>query len=205
LSEQRTPHAWIVADGGSTDGTAELAERLGAEVVRSARGRGHQLRRGAARAEAEILLFLHADCRPAPGALAAVSAAFEERELVATGMRQSIDHGARFYRWIERAADRRVRAGWVYGDSGLAVRSSAYRAAGGFRELPVFEDLELCSRLRRLGPIRLVPEATLLVSARRWESEGRLRRTLQNWTLTALFAVGVAPERLARHYRPQGS
>jgi hypothetical protein len=74
---------------------------------------------------------------------------------------------------------------------------------GGFGELSALEDLDLCARLRRAGRIALVPEAGLTISARRWEREGRLRRTLANWGLRSLFAAGVSPRWLARHYSPE--
>jgi len=202
LAAQEVPHEWIVSDGGSPDGTALAAERLGARVVLGERGRGPQLARGAQLARAGLLLFLHADCLPARGALAALARAFEDPRLIATGMRQTIAHPARFYRWIERAADRRVRAGRIYGDSALCVRRPAYDEAGGFLSVPIFEDLDLAARLRRLGRTALVPEAEVVVSPRRWEQEGRLRRTLLNWGMTCLWAAGVAPERLARFYAP---
>jgi rSAM/selenodomain-associated transferase 2 len=204
LAVQEREHEWIVADGGSTDGTPELAERLGARVLRGARGRGAQLAGGARAARGELLLFLHADARLAPGALAALATAFEDPRVVATGMRQVIQHEARFYRWIERAANRRVALGWVYGDSGLCVRREAYDAVGGFHEMPLFEDLDLSARLRRTGRIALVSAAGVACSPRRWELEGRLRCTLKNWVLTALWAAGVDPARLARFYPPAG-
>jgi len=172
-------------------------------VLRGARGRGPQLSAGARAARGELLLFVHADAELAPGALAALLRAFAEPRLLAAGLRQVIAHEARFYRWVERAADRRVRAGWVYGDSGLCVRRPAYEAVGGFGAQEVFEDLDLSRRLRRIGRVALVEEAVLRVSPRRWEREGRLRRTLKNWALTALWTAGVEPARLARFYRPE--
>ncbi len=202
--EEDRPDEVIVADGGSRDGTAELARSLGARVVHSPRGRGLQLARGAAAARGELLLFLHADARLAPGSIAAVRRAFRDARVIAVGLRQRIDHPARLYRCLEWAADRRVRAGWVYGDSGLCVRRSAYEGVGGFRALPVFEDLDLASRLRGRGGIRLVKSAEVTISPRRWEREGRLRRTLLNWCLTAAWAAGVDPARLARYYSPEG-
>ena len=204
LGQQAAEHEWIVADSGSTDGTPELAERLGARVVHSARGRGVQLACGARAAQGELLLFLHADARLAPGALAALAAAFTDPRVIATGMRQEIQHAARFYRWVERAANRRVAFGWVYGDSALCVRRAAYDAVGGFREVPLFEDLDLSARLRRTGRIALVSAAGVACSPRRWELEGRVRCTLKNWVLTALWAAGVDPARLARFYPPAG-
>lgn len=202
LATQGVEHEWIVSDGESTDGTAELAERLGARVLRGPRGRGEQLARGAGAARGEWLCFLHADARLEPGALAAAAAVLADRQVIAAGMRQAIDHPARFYRWIERAADRRVALGWVYGDSALCVRRSSYETVGGFRPLPLFEDLDLSARLRRAGRVVLARGATVSCSPRRWEREGRLRCTLRNWLLTCLWAAGVDPARLARSYPP---
>jgi rSAM/selenodomain-associated transferase 2 len=204
LSAQGEPFQGIVSDGGSRDGSAEVARALGAEVVVGPRGRGVQLARGAAAARGELVLFLHADTRPSPNAFAAMGRAFEDARLVATGLRQRIDHPARFYRLVEHAADRRVRRGWVYGDSGLCVRRARLEAIGGVPPLALFEDLELSRRLRRLGRLALVDEAELLISARRWERDGRLRRTFANWSLTALWFLGVPPGALARAYRPMG-
>ena len=112
-----------------------------------------------------------------------------------------IDARGAVYRAIERAANLRTSLGRVYGDSGLCVRRSAYEAAGGFAALPLFEDLDLARRLRRLGRVGLVEGAELEVSARRWREEGVGRRTVKNWLLTAGFWLGVDPARLVRHYR----
>lgn len=204
LEAQGVPFEGLVSDGGSRDGTPALARALGATVLEGPRGRGQQLARGAAAARGALVLVLHADTRPAPGALAALVAAFADPRVIATGMRQRIDHPARFYRLVERAADRRVRRGWVYGDSGLCVRRTALEAVGGVPPLELFEDLELTRRLRRHGRIVLVPEAELVISARRWERDGRLWRTLSNRALTALYFLGVPPRVLARAYRPMG-
>lgn len=193
-----------MVDGGSADGTPDVAERHGARVLRTARGRGLQLAAGARVAEsAELLLFLHADTHVAPGSIGAVRRAFRRPDLVATGMVQRIEAEERIYRWIEGAANRRVSLGWIYGDSGLAVRRSAYEEVGGFREEPLFEDLDLSRRLRRRGPVALVEGARLYVSARRWREEGAVRRSVRNWLLTAAWGLGVAPARLERFYRPR--
>ena len=164
-----------------------------------------QLAAGARLASAELLLFLHADTWVAPGSLERVRQAFGRPELVASGMRQRIDDRARIYRWIEGAANRRVGLGWVYGDSGLAVRRSVYEEVGGFAEQPLFEDLDLSRRLRRRGSIALVEGTELVVSARRWQEEGAVRRSVRNWLLTAAWALGVAPAQLERFYRPRGA
>lgn len=201
--EDRADHV-VVSDGGSSDDTAARARAAGAEVLIGSPGRGPQLARGAECARGDVLLFLHADTLPQAGALAAVRRAFGDERVAATAMRQRIDAQGLVYRAIERAAALRVRVtGMVYGDSGLAVRRSAYRAVGGFRALPIFEDRDLSRRLRRAGRVLLVEGALLSVSARRWRADGPLRRTLLNWMLTAGYAAGLSPERLARAYPPR--
>ena len=51
----------IIADGGSTDAIADIADHAGATLVVSSPGRGGQLRAGGATAKGAWLLFLHAD------------------------------------------------------------------------------------------------------------------------------------------------
>ncbi len=203
-SDPDAPEEIVVVDGGSSDSTREIAARSGARVLESLRGRGSQLARGAEAALGELLFFLHADARISPRALGALRASFRDPRLLAAGLHQRIDKAGLAYRVIERAADQRVRCGWVYGDSGLAVRRSAYEEVGGFRSLPLFEDLDLSRRLRRKGAVRIVPGAWLTISARRWEREGVLARTMKNWALTLAWLAGVDPVHLARYYPTQG-
>lgn len=117
-------------------------------------------------------------------------------------MRQVIDDDDRVFRWIESAANARARRGMVYGDSGLAVHADLYRAVGGFRPVPLFEDVDLSKRIRRRTTIHMVEDAVLSISARRWREEGVLRCTTRNWILRGLFECGVPPAALERLYRP---
>lgn len=195
----------VVADGGSTDGTRDVILDSGARLLEGARGRGPQLVAAADQLleeGAEVLLFLHADSLPGAGALAAVRTAFDGSSLVAAGLAQRVEAPGRAFRWIEAAANARVRRGMVFGDSALSVRASDYLAVGGFDPLPLFEDVELSDRLRGRGPVRLLEDAEIQVCARRWEEEGVLRCTLRNWILRTLHRLGVAPRHLARLYRP---
>lgn len=193
----------VVADGGSADGTRELAAAGGCLLVHASGGRGAQLAAGARALETDLLLFLHADCVPAPGALERLRAAFRDGALQVAAMSQRVEARGLFYRCVESAADLRARLGVVYGDSGLCLRRPLYEAVGGFADLPLFEDVELSRRLRRRARARLVCDARLLVSSRRWRAEGPLRCSARNWILSAAFLAGVSPRRLARYYRPQ--
>jgi hypothetical protein len=106
---------------------------------------------------------------------------------------------------VERGAALRWRlTGLAYGDQGLLVRRSLYQAAGGYPDTRIMEDVVLIRRLARLARIERLP-APILADARRWRREGRLRGTLRNAALITLFLAGVAPDRLARWYRPEPS
>jgi rSAM/selenodomain-associated transferase 2 len=191
----------ILVDADSTDGTSGLAAGRCTQVLRSPRGRGIQMNRGAAVATGDILLFLHADCRPQPGALAALRAFVRRNPRIPGGcLRMRIDGPSWLYRCIDAAAH--IRAGVLglpYGDQALFVTRRAFERAGGFPETPLMEDVQIALRLRRLGRLALLP-VRLDVSDRRWRAQGILRQTLRNWILTALAALGVPAATLARHY-----
>ncbi|MBW3542543.1 MAG: TIGR04283 family arsenosugar biosynthesis glycosyltransferase, partial [Planctomycetes bacterium] len=189
----------VVADGGSDDGTSDLA-RQADRVLVCQRGRAVQQNAGAAAAAGDVLAFLHADCRLQPGALEAIERVLADSRVVAGCFRQRIDAAGVRYRLLERGNALRVRAlQWAYGDQGIFVRREAFERAGGFPELPLMEDLWLMKRLKRVGRIVLVDQR-IVVSARRWQRTGVVRQTLRNWSLVLLAHLGVSPARLARLY-----
>lgn len=186
----------ILADGGSTDGVAELA---GPRLVTAPRGRGSQLAAGAAAARGEWLLFLHADTRLAPGWEAAVAAALA-RPGTAHYFRFALDDASPQARRLEAAVAWRCR--WLalpYGDQGLLIARALYEAMGGYKPIPLMEDVDL---VRRLGRARLAEmPARAVTSAARWQRDGWWRRSARNLTTLGLYFAGVPPERLARIYR----
>ncbi len=190
----------IVVDGGSTDDSADIAERAGARVIAAPRGRGTQLRAGGEVARGDWLLFLHADTRLGAGWREAVT----EHVATATGHAGTfdlrLDDSAWQARVIERGVSVRVRLlGLPYGDQGLLISRRLYNDVGGFRPLALMEDVDLAHRIGRNRLRRL--DATALTSADRWRRDGWLRRSGRNLACLALYAVGVAPARLARFYR----
>jgi rSAM/selenodomain-associated transferase 2 len=186
----------ILADGGSTDGVAELA---GVRVITATRGRGTQLGAGAAAARGEWLLFLHADTRLEPGWEAAVAAALA-RPGSAHHFRFALDDDSPQARRLEAAVAWRCR--WLalpYGDQGLLISRALYEAVGGYAAIPLMEDVDL---VRRLGRARLAElPARAITSAARWRRDGWWRRSARNLTTLGLYFAGVPPERLARFYR----
>jgi rSAM/selenodomain-associated transferase 2 len=188
----------IVSDGGSSDRTRERAADAGARVIEGPRGRGAQLQRGAAAARGEWLLFLHADTRLDAGWSRAITSV--PASAVGGAFRLAVDSRRRAYRVIEAGTRLRCRLFRLpYGDQALFVRREAYLLMGGFRPLPLMEDVDFVRRLRGVGRLALLPQRAL-TSARRWESRGIVRGTLTNlWCLT-LYALGRSPERLLRLY-----
>jgi rSAM/selenodomain-associated transferase 2 len=192
----------VVADGGSTDATRESAASLGARVVDARRGRGSQLRAGAAAARGEWLLFLHGDVRLSPLVDAVLAQAIGTRYArTAWWFPLRIDAPGWPYRVVEWGANARSRlAGLPYGDQGLLVHRALYDAAGGYDDVPLMEDVLLVRRLARRGRLRPLP-IPITVSARRWERDGVLRRTLHNWAILGRWLLGASPESLAKRYR----
>jgi rSAM/selenodomain-associated transferase 2 len=191
----------LVVDGGSTDGTGTVAEAAGARVLAAPRGRGPQLAAGGAAARGDWLLFLHADTRLAPGWPAAVAgfAAAPEHRRAAGYFRFRLDDDGEAPRRIERAVAWRGRVlGLPYGDQGLLVHRGFYAELGGFRPLPLMEDVDL---VRRIGRRRLVPfAADAVTSAARYRRGGYVRRPLRNLSCLGLYFLGLPPRLIARIY-----
>jgi rSAM/selenodomain-associated transferase 2 len=170
--------------------------------VESAPGRGTQLNAGAARATGEWVWFVHADSR-LPASWLTAFRTLDAAHVAGGAFRFALDSSAWQARLLERAVALRVR--WFnlpYGDQGLFVRRHVFESLGGFAPLPLMEDVEFVRRLTRSGPVRHLT-LRLTTSARRWEREGWLRRSLRNLTTLSLYALGVSPERLARRYYEQ--
>lgn len=202
LARLGVAHEVIVDDGGSTDGTPGLALSRGARAVAGARGRGAQLAEGAAAARGRVLCFLHADVRLDVRAIRALERCVDMPDGEARTFTLHIAaHGWR-YRLVEWGARWRSRWGRLpYGDQGLVLTRATYDRAGGFAPLPLMEDVDFILRLRRDVHVSVLRER-ITVSARRWQREGVLRRTLRNWMLLGAYLAGAAPAALARRYRP---
>jgi rSAM/selenodomain-associated transferase 2 len=195
----------VVVDGGSSDGTAGLAERLGARVLATRPGRGGQLAAGIAAARAPWLLLLHADTRLGPGWRAAAAAFMnpDQPDERAGYFRFALDSPHPWARRLERLVAWRSRVfGLPYGDQALLLPRGLLDQVGGMRPLPLMEDVDL---VRRIGRRRLVAfEAPAVTSGERWEQEGWRRRSARNLTCLGLYFLGVPPERLARLYNARG-
>ena len=187
----------LVVDGGSTDGTIELARSSGCTVLHAPRGRGTQLATGARAARGRWLWFVHADTRvPASWRQILLDA-----QHPAACLRLQLEGTHPGLRLIELGAW--VRTAWdsiPYGDQTLWIARSLYLSAGGYDAVPLFEDVLLARRLRDMGsPVARLPAAACSC-ARRWHHDGLWQRTVRNWHLRWLFERGTDPRDLATRY-----
>ena len=189
----------VVVDGGSRDASREIARAAGARVVDSPRGRGVQLAAGADAAREPWLLFLHADTRLETGWPDAVRTHVDAQPGRAGVFRFRLDDPAWQARLIERGVALRVRLlALPYGDQGLLISRQLYDRLGGYRPLPLMEDVDL---VRRLGRRRLaVLPAAAVTSADKWRRDGWARRSARNLACLALHRMGMSEDRVARLY-----
>ena len=203
LAAQTPPWEWIVADGGSRDATISVGTSLGARVVASPRGRGLQLNAGAALAQGEVLLFLHADTVLPPGSLEAIRAALVEPRLIGGNFDlrfEGEDRASQVLTGLNRAQRRLFNV--YYGDSAIFVRREVFESLGGFRDYPIMEDYDFVQRMKRLGKTTCLP-LTVTTSARRYR--GRIVKTAAIWgSIFLLYNLGVPPSRLVRLYAAPG-
>lgn len=197
----------VVSDGGSRDATLRIADDAGAEIVSAPTGRGQQLATGAALARNSWLLFLHADTVLDPG-WEREAAMFMEK--VDTGrlseaaavFRFALDDLGFRPRMIETAVA--VRTGLFklpYGDQGLLIPRRLYDRIGGYRPVPLMEDVDL---VRRLGRRRIVAMRTPAVtSAARYKQDGYGSRVVRNAACLALYYLRVPLPVIARVYEPR--
>jgi len=194
----------IVVDGGSNDSTLAMADSFGTRILAAPPGRGGQLAAGAKTARGDWLLFLHADT------------VLEEgwAQEVAQFMREPLDKAAVFTLQFDAKgfAPKLVAAGAMartrflktpYGDQGLLMSRALYDELGGYKDMPLMEDVEFVRRLVRAkgrDAVRIM-KAKALTSPARYEHDGYARRVLKNFVTLMRYQLGAAPEELAKAYR----
>ena len=192
----------IIVVDGDPDGST-ITHITDQSVVRLAagKGRGIQLAAGAAAATGDVVLMLHADTVLPENGLVMIAAAVADGAAWGA-FRLGIDSGSFAYRIIELGVEIRCRLFTLpYGDQGLFVRRSVLEQAGGIPTIPLMEDVALARALnRQYGACKLLP-LSVQTSARRWQQDGVVRRTLRNWWLLLRYLLGADPVALAKEYR----
>ncbi len=204
LAAETPNHEVIVVDGGSADGTDAVARRAGARLLPSAPGRGQQLAAGAAAAQGEILLFLHADSRFPAGGLAQILETLAAHPACPGGnFRLVFDGDTPFSRWLTGFYAWIRSLGFYYGDSAIFVRRSAFEEIGGIRRIALMEDYDFVRRLEKKGRTCCIEQPPLTTSSRRFEGR-RPVSIVWGWIeIHLLFHLGISPAVLARRYEAQ--
>ena len=190
----------IVADGGSSDNTANLARERADQVLTVPAGRARQMNAGAAAALGEILCFVHADSRMPEGAdglivdgLSRSRRSWGRFDVSSAGTHPMLRVIAQLMTWRSRLT------GIATGDQGLVLTRSLFEAAGRFPEIALMEDIALTRQLKRYSPPLCIAHR-LTTSGRRWEKHGVWRTMLLMWRLRLAYFFGADPDRLARQY-----
>jgi len=192
----------IVVDGDPQGSTINMIKDEQVVKIISGKGRARQMNSGASLASGDVLLFLHADTLLPKDALSMITATMRVGRFVAGAFDLGIDSSRRIFRITEKYVFLRTRLTRIpFGDQAIFIRRKYFEIIGGYKDIPLMEDVEIMGRIRkRRGRICIIP-AKVLTSPRRWEREGVFFSTFRNWTLQMLYALGVPPEQLHKYYQ----
>ena len=193
-------HEMILVDGGSEDNTVHLAKQLGFKTIVTKASRGYQLKAGSDISKYETLLFLHADTQVPHAAIQVIQNALSSSDKLWGRFNVSFNNNDLIYRVIAFFMNlRSCLTGIVTGDHAMFITKDAYRKCGGFSDMPIMEDIDICKRLRRISkPICL--KNRVITSCRKWESNGIFLTILKMWSFRLMYFFGASPEKLAKLY-----
>jgi rSAM/selenodomain-associated transferase 2 len=193
-------HEVILVDGGSTDDTVALAEGLVDQVLTGVRGRGRQMNLGARHAWGDTLLFLHADTFIPYDLIPQISHALASHQWGFFRVRLSGRHPVlRMVAWLMNL--RSCLSGIGTGDQALFVTKRLFQASGGYADIPLMEDIELCKRLKSTGRPACI-RSPVTTSSRRWEENGIVKTVWLMWRLRWAYFFGADPAELVKRYYP---
>jgi len=192
----------IVVDGCQERDTLSAIHSNRVIKISSEQGRAKQMNAGALVAKGEILIFLHADTELPLLALKKIDSLTDRREYVGGAFDLGIKSNKIIFRVIEVLASLRSRLNRIpFGDQAIFIRKQYFDQIGGYREIPLMEDVELMRRIKRSENKIWIFYDRVMTSPRRWEKEGVIYCTLRDWTLQALYFFGVSPYYLVKYYK----
>jgi len=198
---RKSGHEVIVVDGGSADGTPDVASRSADRILDSPRGRALQMNAGAREAGGDLLLFLHADTLIPAASLTALVEGFPSSRSAWGRFDVRLSGRPRMLRVVENMMNIRSRlSGIATGDQAIFVRREIFEKVGGFPEIPLMEDIAISRQLKRESR-PFIPHGHVVTSSRRWEENGIWSTILLMWRLRLAYALGASPADLARTYR----
>ena len=192
----------IVVDGSQERDTLKAIHSNRVINISSEQGRAKQMNAGALVAKGEILIFLHADTELPLQALHKIDSLMERREYVGGAFDLGIKSDKLIFRVIEILASLRSRLNQIpFGDQAIFIRKEYFDQIGGYKEIPLMEDVELMRRIKKSENKIWIFYDRVMTSPRRWEKEGVIYCTLRDWTLQTLYFLGLPPNRLSRFYK----
>ena len=192
----------IVVDGDPQGTTVKVIHDRKVISITAYQGRARQMNAGAAIAGGEVLIFLHADTLLPPEALNKISKVLENEKYVGGAFNLGIDSDRLILKYVAAHASMRSRINRIpYGDQAIFIRKSYFDKIGGFKDIPLMEDVDLMRRIKKRGDMIYIFRDQVMTSPRRWEKEGVVYTTIRNKVLVSLFFLGVGPEKFLKYYR----
>jgi len=191
----------IVVDGSLERDTLGAIDSNHVIKIYSEKGRAKQMNIGASAAKGEIIIFLHADTELPIHALKKINTLLERKEYVGGAFDLGIKSDKFVFRVIGTLSSLRSRLNRIpFGDQALFIRKEYFNEIGGYKEIPIMEDVELMRRIKKSGSKIWIFHDRVMTSPRRWEKEGVIYCTLRNWTLQTLYFLGISPDKLVKFY-----
>lgn len=204
--EHEKPFEIIVVDGSKTQDTLQVISDTTVRKYACLQGRGRQMNEGAAHAIGDILVFLHADTFLPPNALSQINAALENERYVGGAFSYQFQLQTTLFRMIAAIATLRSQITRApYGDQVIFLRKTHFNSIGGYKDIPLMEDVELMRRIKKKKYQIIILPCHIFTSTRRWEQEGLLHTTLLDIIIIFLYWCRIPTEKLARFYPWQES
>jgi len=191
----------IVVDGSPHGETINTVTNADVKKVLGEKSRGSQMNQGAALANGDVVLFLHADTLLSHDALDQIFTATKQHDIVGGAFDLGIQSEKNIFRLIAKVASIRSRLTRIpYGDQAIFLKKRFFDHIGGFKDIPIMEDVELMQRVKKTGKKIKFISRRVQTDSRRWEKEGIVYCTLRNWSIRTLYLLGVPPEKLKKFY-----
>ena len=171
------------------------------KYLSTTRGRGNQMNIGASKAKGNILLFLHGDTQLPNKALQKINTAMSQGNYIGGAFNLAINSHKSLLQLIAFCASMRSQLTRIpFGDHGIFIKKDYFFQVGGYKEIPLMEDIELMRRIKQRKDKIIILKDKIKTSARRWEKNGILYNTLRNWILQLLYFLGTSPHKLVQYY-----
>ncbi|MBD1395027.1 TIGR04283 family arsenosugar biosynthesis glycosyltransferase [Mucilaginibacter glaciei] len=190
----------IVVDGGSKDDTLTNAKEAGAlNIVAPQKGRAAQMNFGASMAKGDLLYFVHADTLPPETYIADIAAAITSGYDM--GRYLSTYDSKNWLLKLNAVLSRLDTFGGMGGDQTLFITSQLFNQAGGFNgSMKIMEEFEFCARARKKGKYKIIKKP-VLISARKYETNGWFTVQLANYTIVSMYQKGASQESMVTKYK----